>query len=61
MIAALIANVNRDPKRTPTAWRISDFIYKDSETERDRSDSVMIGKLRAVAVTKAQAEKRSKR
>lgn len=57
MIAAILANANRDPKRTPAPIKMSEFFYVDAETERENADKKILGALRAASKTKAQVAK----
>lgn len=44
MIATILANAHRDPKRPPT--RMHEFFYKDPETASRQQDAEMLTGLR---------------
>ena len=48
MIATLIANANRDPKRRPQPLKMSEFFYIDPETARENEDMEFLTKLRVL-------------
>jgi len=48
MIAATIANVNRNPKKNPQPVKISDFFYVDTATQQERADQSLLSALRSV-------------
>lgn len=64
LIATVLANINRDPKRRPQAFRLEDFMLKfDSEVARKRPQTWQekLAIVRAIAVAYGESTKKKTR
>lgn len=57
VLASLLANIHRDPKKRPEPVAPSEFMYVDSETQREKQDAKTVAMFDLLA--KASSGSRS--
>lgn len=60
-IAAMIANVNRDPTKKPDAYSFADFMLVDPELARANETARSLAGLRAMAKPKKKSDKKARK